>query len=62
MKKLKLQREWEDWFEDLKEYGRTHGDCNVPATYEIPNTNLKLGVWLSNQRQKKKRGVLRDDR
>ena len=41
---------WEVRFQQLVEYKRVHGNCNVPCTY---NANPQLGNWVNNQRAKK---------
>ena len=43
--------DWEIRFQQLVEYKRVHGDCNVPQSY---NTNPQLGTWVTTQRTKKK--------
>jgi hypothetical protein len=54
-----VNREWNDWFDELVEYKAKHGDCKVPMRWE---ENRRLGVWVSNQRQLKKRGKLDPER
>lgn len=52
-------RQWNEMFDKLLEYKRLHGDTNVPQRYqEIP----KLGPWVNQQRQKRKRGKVPDHR
>jgi superfamily II DNA or RNA helicase len=46
---------WEDMFAALVEYKNTFGHCNVPNRWD---NNPKLGKWVHNQRQSKKRGEL----
>ena len=38
---------WETRFNELKDYRKEHGNCNVPQTYE---PNRKLGHWVLTQR------------
>lgn len=38
---------WNQRFEDLKEFKRIHGHCNVPSKYA---ENPELGVWVGTQR------------
>ncbi len=40
---------WEDYYELLKEYKEEHGNIDVPNFYE--KNGMKLGKWLSTQRQ-----------
>jgi hypothetical protein len=42
---------WEDRFSELAEYHRIHGHCNVPVRY---SENIKLGIWVGNQRMQYK--------
>ena len=42
--------DWEARFQELVEYKRVHGNCNVPQDY---NENLQLGKWVMTQRTKK---------
>jgi hypothetical protein len=39
---------WDTRFEQLVQYQRTHGHCDVPKNYEL---NRELGHWVSNQRR-----------
>jgi hypothetical protein len=38
---------WETFFEELRDYLRNHGDCNVPEKYRL---NPSLGEWVRKQR------------
>ena len=38
---------WEDRLEDLKEFKKVHGHCNVPQRWK---ENRGLGVWIKTQR------------
>jgi hypothetical protein len=51
---------WEKMFEALKEYKRNHGDFNVPLDYVV--NNLKLRIWVYNQRVNYRKGKLSRDR
>jgi superfamily II DNA or RNA helicase len=50
---------WEQRFTELKEFKATHGHCNVP--YDWPD-NPELRTWVGEQRKKKKRNQLREER
>jgi hypothetical protein len=39
---------WEERLSELTDYRKIHGHCNVPKSYI---ENIKLGVWVSTQRQ-----------
>jgi hypothetical protein len=45
----KIRRDWEDWYQELKEYKKEFGDCGVPARYKT-NDGTALGTWVVNQR------------
>ena len=49
MSKRDLQ--WEARFQELVEYKRSHGNCNVPRVYKA---NLQLGTWVDYQRHGKR--------
>ena len=56
---------WSMMFEALEEYGRINGHCNAPNSYECvvrSGMGVKLGTWLSTQRQLKRKGNLRPER
>ncbi len=42
-------KQWNDYYERLKEYQEEHGNIDVPRSYEKDGINL--GIWLSHQRQ-----------
>ena len=44
-----LDKQWENNFNLLKEYKEEFGDCNVPQNFIYKE--VKLGVWVNNQRQ-----------
>ena len=39
---------WNQRFQELKDYKKKHGDCNVPRNYE---RNPALGEWIHTQRK-----------
>jgi hypothetical protein len=39
---------WEDRLNELANYRKIHGHCNVPEYY---SENIKLGFWVSKQWQ-----------
>ena len=47
---------WNYNYELAKQYYKKFGDCNIPNTYKVNNTNL--GNWLSTQRKKYKNNTL----
>jgi len=55
---------WSMMFTALEEYGRIHGHCNPPISYEctVRGGAVRLGTWLSTQRQLKRKNNLRPDR
>jgi hypothetical protein len=38
---------WKDRFNELADYRKIHGNCNVPIRY---SKNKKLGTWVTTQR------------
>jgi hypothetical protein len=38
---------WDELLNELADYRKTHGDCNVPQRY---SENKKLGTWVQTQR------------
>jgi helicase associated protein len=50
---------WEHMFTALQRYKRSHGHCDVPARW-VPHR--QLGLWVSNQRSRRRRGLLPPDR
>ncbi|EJK73415.1 hypothetical protein THAOC_04961, partial [Thalassiosira oceanica] len=50
------QQEWLDHFKELMAYKAENGDCNVPQSQG------RLGKWVSNRRQEFKQGKLSDER
>jgi predicted helicase len=51
-----LESNWEEMFDELIEYKKNHGDCNVPQNYVV--NDLKLGIWVSIQRINYRNGKL----
>jgi hypothetical protein len=39
--------DWVSFFEELRDYLRVHGDCNVPEKYDL---NPSFGEWVRKQR------------
>lgn len=56
---VKVQDLWLVRYEQLVEYKEQSGHCDVP--YHYPE-NRQLGIWVSNQRQKRKLNKLSSDR
>jgi len=50
---------WKQRINYLKAFKKEYGHCNVPRRYQ---PNLALGKWVSNLRQRKKRGKLTEDK
>ncbi len=53
---------WKDYYELLKQYQEEHGNIDVPFSYE--KNGIKLGKWLSDQRQLykgKRKGKISED-
>ena len=55
---FKHKKSWEQKFQELEEYKKEHGNCNIPQRYP-PNPSLRQ--WVANQRQFFKKGQLLDD-
>eukprot|EP01041_Mallomonas_annulata_P000237 gene237-429_t len=56
---------WSMMYDALEEYGKIHGHCNAPNSHECVvrgGLTVKLGTWLSTQRQLKRKGNLRPER
>ena len=49
-------RKWEDKYNELVEYRKWHGHCNIPSVYLSQNPNL--ACWVATQRQKFKANKL----
>ena len=52
--------QWEEAFIELKNYWRKNGNCLVHIDYEVGD--IKLGNWVSVQREHRKRKKLNDER
>jgi hypothetical protein len=50
---------WKTRFDELCAYKEKFGDCKVPSKW---TENPKLGNWISQQRQEKKKGTLKPER
>lgn len=50
---------WERMFDELKRIRQSLGHCNIPAKWA---ENSKLATWVTNQRHKKKKGVMSPER
>jgi hypothetical protein len=48
---LTVKEGWDTRFEQLEEYEKANGDCNVPTHY---SENVKLGDWVGRQRHGKR--------
>jgi hypothetical protein len=59
---LKWDEHWNERFRLLQEYHTEHGDCLVPLDYAFANSTIKLGTWVSFQRERHAAGKLRKDR
>jgi len=55
----KSTKTWEESFTELIRFKESFGHCNVPRSYTASSS---LALWVSNQRAKKKRGVLLSER
>ncbi|EIC28452.1 DEAD/DEAH box helicase [Methylomicrobium album] len=53
--------QWENAFEQLQSYVKLHGNASVSQKY-VTSDGLKLGNWISDQRQKKFKNLLSQDR
>lgn len=51
---------WERMYYLLEKFKRREGHCNMPIKHE--EEGKKLGLWLHNQKQRKKRGQLKGSR
>jgi hypothetical protein len=53
-----LDLRWRSMYERLKQYHVDHGDADVPHKWKA---DPQLAVWVSNQRDRRKRGVMPDE-
>jgi len=51
---------WEYMYSLLLEFQKLEGNCNIPQNYITPD-GKKLGVWLKNQRFKRRKGKLNEE-
>jgi hypothetical protein len=58
----KKDRTWNEMFVRLKAYKKEFGTTKVPLRFKGDATGLYLGTWVSRQRQKQAKGILRQDR
>ena len=49
--------QWKDKFEEARKYKEEHGNLNVPQSY-VTEKGTKLAAWISNQRWKRKQGLM----
>ena len=56
------EAEWNRKYNLAKTYYEIHGNLNIPVNYITENEGIKLGVWISLQRQIYKKGNLSNDR
>jgi len=52
---------WELNFQRLEQYTEEHGDCSVPSFFRTQD-DVKLGRWVSTQRQAHRKGILSEKR
>jgi hypothetical protein len=50
---------WDTRFAQLEEYKKVHGDCNVVQRTSSDSQSIELGRWVSVQRYKKKKLLMR---
>jgi hypothetical protein len=51
---------WDDNYAECAKYYRAHGDLNLKINDVTPD-GMRIGLWLSNQRKRKKEGKLTDE-
>lgn len=51
---------WEEAYSKLEAFRKEHGHCKVPEDYIV--NNIKLGIWVLQQRRNMKTGSLTPDR
>lgn len=54
-----LEALWNERFQELREFHRTNGHCNVPPRYRA---NPQLGNWVTSQRRQRRLGKLSHER
>ena len=60
-RKLSIKNGWDKRYQELKEYIRFNGHCNVPHDDKL-HPSYSLGMWIARQRKIFKRGALSADR
>jgi hypothetical protein len=50
---------WNELYQRLDRYKSVYGDCNVPLEW---GEDLQLGGWVSKQRCRRKKGLLKGER
>jgi hypothetical protein len=53
--------DWQDGYAQLRSFVEREGHSNVPYAY-CDGDGFKLGLWVGNQRTRRKRGQIPDDR
>lgn len=53
-------RKWLEKYEKAKQYYKEHGNLNVRNGY-VTDDEVKLGVWISSQRENYNKGVLTEE-
>lgn len=53
-------RNWCNCYKLAEEYYKEHGDLHIPYGYEVKG--VRLGIWISNQRQRQSKGYLPKER
>ena len=54
-----LETQWEAMFQELVEYKKEHGHCNVPKGWK---KNPQFGTWVGVQRKYHGKGKLSEER
>jgi hypothetical protein len=54
------EKQWNAMYDELRKYKKENGNTNVPPKHE--QNGLKLGVWVDTQRQRRKKGILVEER
>jgi hypothetical protein len=58
-----LSQSWNRNYQRLIEFGQQFGHCNVASNYRVPRVEESgLGMWLSSQRRRWKKGLLLPER
>lgn len=56
-----IAEDWQRWVTAARSYRECHGHLRTPGSYTTPD-GLRLGVWISNRRKDRRRGLLSDQR